>query len=170
MALPNRITPSRLQVPPSGNGASASVWGGPPPTLIFFSFPPAKKPTDRLSGDQKGCAEPSVPASGRKRRALLLADVVEGADVRMCELRDRASLTIEAFAELRIGRECLRKDFDRDRAIKPRVAGFVYLAHAAGPKRGEDLVRAEAGAGAEGQTAVDYTGGAAVPTGLLQTA
>ena len=86
-----------------------------------------------------------------KRRALLSADVVEGADVRMGELRDRAGFTIEAFAELPIGRERLRNDFDRDRAIEPRVAGFVHLAHAAGPEGGDDLVRAEAGAGSEGQ-------------------
>ena len=70
--------------------------------------------------------------------------------MRVGELRDRAGLTIEAFAELRIGRERLRKDFHRDRAIEPRVSGFVDLAHAAGPKGGEDLVRAEAGAGGEG--------------------
>ena len=36
---------------------------------------------------------------------VLLADVVERADVRMSQLRDRARLAIEAFAELRIGRE-----------------------------------------------------------------
>ena len=85
------------------------------------------------------------------RRPGLFANVVQRADVRMGELRDRAGLTIEAFAELRIGRERLRKDFDRDRAIEPRVAGFVHLAHAAGPKGGHNLVRAEAGAGGEGQ-------------------
>ena len=57
----------------------------------------------------------------------------------------------------RIGRERRRKDFDRDRAIEPRVAGFVHLAHTARPKGGDDLVRAEAGAGGEGQGfAMDY--------------
>ncbi len=71
--------------------------------------------------------------------------------MRMCELRDRAGLAIEAFAELRIGRERLRKDLDRDRAIEPRVARFVDLAHPARADGGKNLVRAEAGAGAEGQ-------------------
>ena len=36
---------------------------------------------------------------------VLLADVVQRADVRMRELRDRARLAIEALAELRVGGE-----------------------------------------------------------------
>ena len=41
----------------------------------------------------------------------------------------------------------LGQDLDRDRAIEPRVARLVDLAHAARAEGGEDLVRAEAGAG-----------------------
>ncbi len=37
-------------------------------------------------------------------------DVVERADVRMGELRDRARLALEPLAELRVGRERLRED------------------------------------------------------------
>src|SRR3972149_3115566 len=44
-------------------GASHSVMGGPPETSIFLSFPSAKNPRKRLSGDQKGDVAPSVPAS-----------------------------------------------------------------------------------------------------------
>ena len=69
----------------------------------------------------------------------------------MCELRDRAGFTIEAFAELPVGRERVRDDFDRDRAIEPRVTGFVHLAHTACPKGRDDLIRAETCAGCEGQ-------------------
>ena len=99
-----------------------------------------------------------------KRRALLFADVVEGADVWMCELRDRAGFTIEAFAKLPIGSERFRNDFDRDRAIEPGVSRFVDLTHAAGPEDGDDLVRPEADAGVKGHgSAVDYTGGS-LPT------
>ena len=58
------MTPLRLQLPPRPRGASASVSTGPPPASIFFSLPPAKNATDRLSGDQKGNVAPSVPASG----------------------------------------------------------------------------------------------------------
>jgi hypothetical protein len=53
MPFPNTIAPAALQLPPSGNGASASVCGGPEPASIRFSFPDAKKPIERLSGDQK---------------------------------------------------------------------------------------------------------------------
>src|SRR5438105_3379119 len=37
---------------------------GEPVSRIFFSLPPAKKPTLRLSGDQKGVCPSSVPGSG----------------------------------------------------------------------------------------------------------
>src|SRR4029077_10609526 len=49
-------------VPPTLSVASHKVMGGPPETSIFLSFPPAKKPRKRLSGDQKGDEAPSVPA------------------------------------------------------------------------------------------------------------
>src|ERR1700732_1848599 len=58
------ITPSRFQLPPRPNGASQSVLAVPPSRLIFFSFPSAKKPSERPSGDQKGKVAPSVPAIG----------------------------------------------------------------------------------------------------------
>ena len=37
--------------------------GEPPETSILFSFPLTLKPMDRLSGDQNGCAAPSVPSN-----------------------------------------------------------------------------------------------------------
>jgi hypothetical protein len=58
------ITPFWFQLPPRGTGASASVTGCPPAMSIFFSFPPAKNPISRLSGDQNGQPAPSVPAKG----------------------------------------------------------------------------------------------------------
>ena len=84
-----------------------------------------------------------------ERGAVLLAHVVQRADVRMIELRDRAGLAIEALAELRVGREGVRENLDRDRAIEPRVAGFVDLAHPAGADERQDFVRAEASAGGQ---------------------
>src|SRR5262252_8543285 len=62
-----RITPSRFQVPPRFAGASQIVWGGPPEASIFLSFPSAKKPMKRLSGDQNGKEGFSVPGSGCMR-------------------------------------------------------------------------------------------------------
>src|SRR5262249_2507953 len=73
------ITPSRFQVPPRPIGASHNVIGGPPAASIFLSFPSAKNPRKRLSGDQNGWKAPSVPASccaesasrGRTQRRFL---------------------------------------------------------------------------------------------------
>ena len=48
---------------------------------------------------------------------------------------------------LGVGGERLGQDLDRDVAIQLRVARAIDLAHAAGAERGQDLVRAEAGAG-----------------------
>ena len=66
-----------------------------------------------------------------ERGALVLADVVERADVRMRELRDRARFTVEALTELRIGGERVVEDLDSDGAIEAGVACLVDLAHAA---------------------------------------
>src|SRR5215208_6214195 len=51
-------TESRLQEPPLGSGASATVWAGPPEISVVFSFPSAKKPIERESGDQKETPRP----------------------------------------------------------------------------------------------------------------
>src|ERR1700693_299133 len=58
------MLPSLLQLPPTGKGASQRVKTGPPRPLTVFNLPSAKKPTDRPSGDQKGCDARSVPARG----------------------------------------------------------------------------------------------------------
>ena len=48
------------------------------------------------------------------------------------------------------------EDFDRDRAIETCIPGFVDLAHPAGSKECDDLIRAESGAGRKRH---DGTGG-----------
>ncbi len=56
---------SPFQVPPRPAGASARCRGNPPSMSVRFRAPSAKKPTERLFGDQKGNKAPSVPASER---------------------------------------------------------------------------------------------------------
>ena len=46
----------------------ARVWTDPPSTSTRWSLSSAKKPTDRLSGDQNGASAPSVPATARANR------------------------------------------------------------------------------------------------------
>jgi hypothetical protein len=68
-------------------------------------------------------------------------------DVGAIERRQRLRLAREARQPLRIGGKRLWQDLDRDVAIQPRVARPIDLAHATSADWGEDLVRAEAGAG-----------------------
>jgi hypothetical protein len=77
------------------------------------------------------------------RRAILVADVVQSADVRMIKLRNRAGFALESVAELGVCRELRRKDLDRNRAIEARVLGFVDLAHPSGADKRQDFVRTE---------------------------
>ena len=47
--------------------------------------------------------------------------IVDGADVRVIELRDGPGFALEPIAKLRIGRQGFRQDFEGDGAIEPRV-------------------------------------------------
>ena len=60
----NTIVPLRLHAPPRPCIAAASTRAGPPARSMRFSDPPAKKPSDSLSGDQNGYSAPCVPAIG----------------------------------------------------------------------------------------------------------
>ncbi len=72
--------------------------------------------------------------------AVLVAHVVECADVRVAQARDGLRLPLEALLEVRVRREVGRQDLDRDFAVKPRVLRPVDLAHPARAKGGEDFV------------------------------
>jgi hypothetical protein len=72
-----------------------------------------------------------------------LADVVELADVRVIELRDRFRLALESQLQLCIGRELRGKDLDGDLAVEPRIARAPHFAHTAGADRRDDLVRTQ---------------------------
>jgi hypothetical protein len=61
----NRMTPSAFQVPPRPWATSQIAVGNPPSTSTRLSFPAAKNPIDRLSGDQKGYVASSVPGMTR---------------------------------------------------------------------------------------------------------
>ena len=67
----------------------------------------------------------------------------------MVERGQQLRLAREARSALRIGDEDVGQDLDRDVAIELRIASAIDLAHSAGPKRAEDLVRTEARAGGQ---------------------
>ena len=96
----------------------------------------------------------------RNAEAVVLADIVERADVRVSEGRDRARFALESLAELRVGGKDARENLDGDGAVESRVAGPVDLAHAAGAERRHDFVRAEADSGHQGHPALFRRGGA----------
>src|SRR5580765_5801703 len=79
-------------------------------------------------------------------------------DVRVIQRRESLRLALESGHAVRIGRERLREDLDRDGAFEARIAGFIHFAHAARPDGGDDLVWTQARAGSKGQVgAPDYT-------------
>jgi hypothetical protein len=82
---------------------------------------------------------------------------VDVRDVRMIEGRENFSFSLEARQS--VGARCQRhrENLDRDLALQLRVSGSIHLAHPTGSHGGDDLKRAEAGAGREGQNAMDYT-------------
>ena len=64
----------------------------------------------------------------------------------MAESRERARFALEPREPIRILREQVWQDFDRDIALQLRVACAVDLAHAALTDRLDDFVNAEADA------------------------
>jgi hypothetical protein len=73
-------------------------------------------------------------------------EAVDGGDIGMIERREDLCLTLEAREAIRIEREGLRQDLQRDVAIQFRIARAIDLTHAAGPERRLDFIRAEASA------------------------
>ena len=66
-----------------------------------------------------------------ERRSLVLADVVNGADVRVIELGHRACLAFEPLAQLRVRRKRGWQHLDCHGAIEAPVARPIHFAHSA---------------------------------------
>ena len=81
--------------------------------------------------------------------SVLVAHVVQGADVRMGELGDRPGLPIETLPQFFVVREVSREYLHGDHAVEPGIPGPVNLSHAAGAERLDDLVRTETCAGGQ---------------------
>ncbi len=72
-----------------------------------------------------------------------VADVVQPADVRMRQRRDRLGFPFEPQAGIRVGRDARRQDLDGHRAVEADVPRSIDLAHTAGADQFADLVGAE---------------------------
>ena len=66
-----------------------------------------------------------------ERPLVLLADVVDGADVRVVECRCRPRLAREPVQGLAVAREFVGDELESHRTAEPRIFGFVQHAHAA---------------------------------------
>ena len=75
-----------------------------------------------------------------ERPALVLADVVDGADVRMIQGRGRLRLTLEALAGCRVFEVGLGKELQGHMAVKACVLGLVDDAHAPAAQFLDDAV------------------------------
>jgi hypothetical protein len=101
---------------------------------------------NRIVSGSRGRSRPTRDAVGQRRTfdqlhdEIVGADVVQRADVRVVERRDRPRLALEAVAEM------LGGHLDRHVASETRVARAVHLTHSAGANRADDLVRTESGA------------------------
>ena len=78
-------------------------------------------------------------------RAALL-DSVNRRNMRMIQRGEQARFALETCEAFGIGDEERRKDFARDVALQPQIAGAVNLTHAAGTERPDDLVTTYPGA------------------------
>ena len=77
-----------------------------------------------------------------KRHAVDLADVVNGADVRVGYPGDRPRFTLKSLQLQARRTPRRREDLDRDGAIELRVASAIDLAHASGADWRQDFVTA----------------------------
>jgi len=74
---------------------------------------------------------------------------VDRADARVVERREDLGFSLESRQPVWIGGERLRHDLQRHVAVQLGVPRSIHLAHAALTNLGDDLIRAQAGAGFE---------------------
>ena len=75
--------------------------------------------------------------------AILLADIVNRADVGMVQGRGGLRFTLESRESLRIAGDILRQKFQRDEALEARVFGLVNDTHASAAELFDDAVVGE---------------------------
>ena len=80
---------------------------------------------------------------GDEGAAVLLADVMNGADVGMIQRGGGASLALEPAQRLPVASQIVRQELERDEATEPGVLRFVDHAHAAAAELLDDAVVGE---------------------------
>jgi hypothetical protein len=72
---------------------------------------------------------------------------VDSKKIRVIDRAQKARFVFEAIEAIGITSKCGRKNLDRNRTIKPGVAGAIPLAHPTRAQGREDFVGAESGTG-----------------------
>jgi hypothetical protein len=73
--------------------------------------------------------------------SVLMADVVEDADVWMIQAGDGLCFALKSLAQLGTIGKMRRQNFDGNNAIQTRIPGFINLAYSARTNSGKDFVR-----------------------------
>src|SRR6185295_857419 len=84
---------------------------------------------------------------GPSRNRWALDDSIDLRDVWVIESGQHLRLAREARQPIRVAGKQLRQNLQRNVAVERTVAGTIHLSHAASPKRGDDFIGFEAGAG-----------------------
>ena len=93
----------------------------------------------------------TVPLSVVRLSSRFL-QAVDGCDIGTIQGGEDFSLTLKARQALRVSSELRRQHLDPNLALQLRVPRSVHLPHPAHANLGSDFIRAEAGAGSQGQT------------------
>jgi hypothetical protein len=73
--------------------------------------------------------------------AVIVADIIELANVRMIEAGDGASFTLESLAVFGPGFRSMPQDLDRYSALEAQVFRSIDFTHAPSAKQGHDFIR-----------------------------
>jgi hypothetical protein len=99
-----------------------------------------------LAGFEGRLADPMLESlageklHGDERTSLMLADVVNRADIGVVQSRRRLCLALKTAQPLRIASQILRKKLQSDKAVQARILGFVNHAHTAAAKFFDDSI------------------------------
>ena len=95
---------------------------------------------DRPLRDPVGERRPLHQLQHQRPRPLGLLDTVDGGDVGMVEAGEDPRLPLEPGEAIRVRREGVGQDLQRDLAVELGVGGLPDLAHAALTEEGRDVV------------------------------
>ena len=88
---------------------------------------------------------------------VVVADVVDGEDVRMTQRRRRARLELKARHGIAIGGDIFRKQLDGDVALQPRIARAPHFSHPARAEGRDEFIRTDLRSGLDSHaTESDY--------------